>query len=428
MELFYVIFTFFFTIILGMPVAFSLGLTGLAAIFFLEDVSFILAPRIMWFSIARFPLLAISLFMFAGELMNASGITTRLLKFADALVGHIIGGLAHANVIASMLFAGITGAASSDVACLGPIEIEMMTKQGYDRDFSTAITVASALIGPIIPPSLPMIILGISANISIGALFVAGYLPGILLGLGLMFLAYFQAKKRDYYHRERRAPIKEILKATWEAIIPLMMPVIIMGGILGGIFTPTEAAAVACLYGMIVGLFILKTLTFKQLPKLLLNAAAMAAMVQIILAMSGILGWTIAVFHIAEKISSFFLSVTTVPVLILLLINILLLIVGMLMEPGASIIILVPILFPLAEMIGVHPLHFGIIMIVNLVIGLCTPPVGTALFIGSAVGKIPVERLSKALLPYYAVLVAVLLLITYIPAITMTLPRLFGFI
>jgi tripartite ATP-independent transporter DctM subunit len=428
MELFYVIFTFFFTILLGMPIAFSLGLTGLVTIAILGDVSYILAPRMMWFSIARFPLLAISLFMFAGELMNATGITKRLLKLADVLVGHIIGGLAHANIIASMLFAGITGAAASDVACLGPIEIEMMTKQGYDRDFSTAVTVASALIGPIIPPSLPMVVLGITANISIGALFVAGYLPGILIGLGLMLVAYLQSKKRNYPHREKRASNMEILIAIWEAIIPLMMPIIIMGGILGGIFTATEASAVACVYGVIVGLFVLKTLTLKQLPGLLLNAAVMAAMVQIILAMSGILGWTIAVFHIAEKIASFFLSVTTVPVLLLLLINILLLIVGMIMEPGASVIILVPMLFPLAKMMGLHPLHFGMIMIVNLIIGLATPPVGGSLFIGATVGKIPVERLAIALLPYYAVLVAVLLLITYVPAITMTLPKLFGLI
>ena len=307
MELFYVIFTFFFTILLGMPIAFSLGLTGLVTIAILGNVSYILAPRMMWVSISSFPLLAISLFMFAGELMNAAGITTRLLKLADVLVGHIIGGLAHANIIASMLFAGITGAAASDVACLGPIEIEMMTKQGYDRDFSTAVTVASALIGPIIPPSLPMVILGITAHLSIGALFVAGYLPGILIGLGLMFVAYLQSKKRNYPHRKKRASVKEILIAIWEAVVPLMMPIIIMGGILGGIFTATEAAAVACIYGVLVGLFVIKTLTFKQLPRLLLNAATMAAMVQIILAMSGILGWTIAVFHIAEKITSFFL-------------------------------------------------------------------------------------------------------------------------
>jgi tripartite ATP-independent transporter DctM subunit len=364
--------------------------------------------------------------MFAGELMNATGITNRLLKLADVLVGHIVGGLAHANVIASMLFAGITGAAASDVACLGPIEIEMMTKRGYDREYSTAVTVSSALIGPIIPPSLPMVILGITANISIGALFVAGYIPSILIGLGLMFVAYLQARKRKYPRREKRASIRELLAAVWEAMVPLMMPVIIMGGILGGIFTATEAAAVACVYGLVVGFFVLRTLKLKQLPRLLLNAATMAAMVQIILAMSGILGWTIAVLHLAESIANFFLSLTTNPVSILLLINFMLIVVGMVMELGASVIILVPMLFPLAGIIEVHPLHFGMIMIVNLIIGLATPPVGGSLFIGAAVGKVPVERLAVAMLPYYAVLFAVLLLITYVPAITLTLPRLFG--
>ncbi|MCK4446204.1 MAG: TRAP transporter large permease [Candidatus Marinimicrobia bacterium] len=427
MGLFYVIFTFFITIGLGIPVAFSLGLTGLVSVFVLGNVSFIVAPRMMWVSISSFPLLAISLFIFAGELMNASGSIKKLLEFADALVGHIIGGLAHVNIVASMLFAGITGAAAADIAALGPLEITMMVEAGYDRDYSTAVTVSSALVGPIIPPSLIAILMGIVANISIGGLFVAGYLPGVIIGLGLMAVAYFQAKKRNYPHREKRTPIKGILKAAWDAIIPLMMPVIIMGGILGGVFTATEAAAVACVYALITGFFILKTLKFKQLPKLIFNAALMAAIVQIILAMSGIVGWTIAVFHLAEKITNFFLSITTVPIVILLLINVLLLIVGMLIEPGVSIIILAPILFPLAKTIGLHPLHFGMIMSVNLIIGLATPPVGGSLFIGSAVGKIPVEKLAIALLPYYMVLLIALLLITYIPAITMTLPKLFGF-
>ena len=428
MEFFYVIFTFIITMCLGIPIAFTLGLTGLVAIFVSKNIPFILAPRMMWLSISSFPLLAISLFMFAGELMNEAGLTKRLLKLADTLVGHIVGGLAHANIVASMLFAGITGSAATDVACLGPIEISMMLDQGFDRDFSTAVTVASALIGPIIPPSLIAVLIGVTANISIGALFVAGYLPGVIIGLSLMILAYFQAKKRNYPHREKRAPIKEILKAIWEAMIPLMMPVIIMGGILGGVFTTTEAAAVACVYGLIVGLFVLKTLTFKKLPELLLNAALMAAVVLIMISMSGILGWTIAVFHLAEKIANFFLSISTNTVVILLLINVLFIIVGMFIAPAVSIIILAPILFPLAKTIGLHPIHFGMIMSISLIVGLATPPVGGSLFIGAAVGKIPIEKLTKALFPYYMVLLIALLLITYIPAITMTLPKLFGFV
>lgn len=428
MELFYVGFTFFITILMGMPIVFSLGLTGFVAIAALKNVSFIIAPHMIRFSIASYPLLAVSLFIFAGELMNATGITKRLIKLADALVGHIVGGLAHANIVASMLFGGVSGSSASDIASLGPIEMSMMLGQGFDRDYSAAVTVASALLGPIIPPSLIAVLIGVTANISIGALFVAGYLPGFVLGLGLMILAYFQAKKRNYPHREKRLPIKEILQAIWEAMIPLMMPVIIMGGILGGIFTATEAAAVACVYGLIVGLFVFKTLTFKKIPELLLNASLLGAVVQIMLAMSGILGWTIAVFHLAEKITNFFLSISTIPVVILLLINVLLLIVGMFIEPAVSIIILSPILFPLAETIGLHPIHFAMIMSINLIIGLSTPPIGGALFIGSAVGKIPIEKLSKALIPYYMLFIIVLLLIIFIPAITMTLPKLFGFI
>ncbi len=262
MGLFYVIFTFFFTSILGMPIAFSLGLTGLVTVLILGNVPLTVIPRMMWVSISSFPLLAVSLYMFAGELMNESGITNKLLKLADVLVGHIVGGLAHANILASMFFAGITGAAASDVAALGPIEMQMMTEQGYDRPFSAAVTVASALIGPIIPPSLPMILLGVTANISIGALFIAGYIPGILMGIGLMVVAYLQSKKRNYYHREKRASLNEILEATKETVIPLILPVIIMGGILSGIFTATEAAAVACIYGLMVSLFVLKTILY----------------------------------------------------------------------------------------------------------------------------------------------------------------------
>jgi len=360
--------------------------------------------------------------------MNASGITERLVRLADVLVGHIIGGLAHTNIVASMFFAGITGAAVSDVACLGSILIPAMEEQGFDRDYSTAVTVSSALIGPIIPPSLIMVLLGVTVQISIGGLFVAGYFPGFMIGLGLMVVAYIQAKKRHYPHREQRASFREIFQALRRAVIPLMMPIIIMGGILGGIFTATEAAAVACVYALIVGLFVIKTLRVKQLPALFMKAALTAAIIQIILAMSGILGWTIAVFHLAEKITYFFLSVSSEPIVIILLINILLIIVGMLIEPGVSIIILAPILFPLAETIGIHPLHFGLIMSVNLIIGLSTPPVGGTLFIGATVGNIPVEKLIKALLPYYVVLLIALLLITFVPAITLTLPRLFGFL
>ncbi len=428
MGLFYVIFTFFFTVILGMPIAFSLGLTGLVTVLILGNVPLTVIPRMMWVSISSFPLLAVSLYMFAGELMNESGITNKLLKLADVLVGHIVGGLAHANILASMFFAGITGAAASDVAALGPIEMQMMTEQGYDRPFSAAVTVASALIGPIIPPSLPMILLGVTANISIGALFIAGYIPGILMGIGLMVVAYLQSKKRNYYHREKRASLNEILEATKETVIPLILPVIIMGGILSGIFTATEAAAVACIYGLMVSLFVLKTISIKQLPKLLLNAAKMTATIHIILAMSGIVGWTVAVFHIPEKVANFFLSITTVPAQVLLLINVLLLIVGMLIELAPAVIILAPILFPLANTIGIHPLHFGMIMILNLIIGLATPPVGGSLFIGAIVGKVPIEKLIIALLPYYLVLIIVLLLVTYIPAITLTLPSFFGLI
>lgn len=425
METLSIVGVFILTLFLGMPIAFVLGVTGLVMVLFI-DVPLTVLPNRMWSQLATFPFLAVPFFILAGEIMNEAGITQRLVSFANLLVGRIRGGLGQVNIMASMLFAGITGSAIGDTAALGSIMIPAMEKEGYDKDFSVAVTAASSIIGPIIPPSLLMIILGVAAEQSIGTLFVAGYVPGILIGISLMILTYFISIKRKYTFRSERTSFKEGFIIFRKAIIPLLMPVIIIVGILAGIFTATEAAAVACVYALFVGLFVTKTLKLKRLPDLFIRSALLTASLHLIVSMSGISGFAVTVLQLAEKMSQAVTQFSSNPFVILLLLNIVLLIVGMFMEPTVSIIILVPILFPLIEAIGIHPIHFGIIMLMNLTIGVATPPLGLVLFTASSVGKISVERLVWAIWPFLLIEFVVLLLITYIPALTLTIPRWLG--
>ncbi len=418
---------FFVTLLLGMPIAFVLGIAG-ALLIVVIDVPMSVLPNRMWSQLATFPFLAVPFFILAGEIMNEAGITQRLVKFANLLVGHIRGGLGHVNIVSSMLFAGITGSAIGDTAALGSIMIPAMEKEGYDKDFSVAITAASSIVGPIIPPSLLMIILGVAAEESIGTLFVAGYIPGLLIGVSLMVLTYWYAIRRNYSFRSERATLGEALQLTKDAIIPLLMPVIIIGGILGGVFTATEAAAVACVYALIVGFFITRTLTLKRLPALFVRSALLTAALHLIVSLSGISGFAITVLQLAEKLTMTVTQISSDPLVILMLLNILLLVVGMFIEPTVSIIILVPILFPLIKNLGIHPIHFSLVMLINLTIGVATPPLGLVLFTACSVGKISLERLVKAIFPFLFVEFAVLILVTYVPAITLTIPRLMGMI
>jgi len=416
---------FAFTLFLGMPIAFVLGITGLTMLFFI-DVPLTVLPNRMWSQLATFPFLAVPFFILAGEIMNEAGITQRLVKFANLLIGRIRGGLAQVNILASMLFAGITGSAIGDTAALGSILIPAMEKEGYDKDFSVAVTASSSIIGPIIPPSLLMIILGVAAEESIGTLFVAGYIPGILVGFALMALTYCFAIKRKFTFRAERVSLKGAMRITIKAIIPLLMPIIIIVGILSGVFTATEAAAVACVYALFVGFFITKTLKLNRLPALFVRSALLTASLHLIVSMSGISGFAVTVLQLAEKITHTVTLISSNPIVILMLLNILLLIVGMFMEPTVSIIILVPILFPLAESLGIHPIHFSIIMLLNLTIGVATPPLGLVLFTACTIGNTTIERLVKEIWPFLLVELGVLILITYIPALTLTIPRLFG--
>lgn len=413
----------------GMPIGFVLGVTALF-IFLKMDMPVLLnmIPQRFFAGLDMFTLMAMPFFILAGQIMNKTGITSRLVHFSNVLVGHLRGGLAHANIVASIFFAGMTGAAVSDTAAIGTMLIPAMVEDGYDVDFSAAVTAASSIIGPTIPPSNMMVIYGSLMSVSIAGLFAAGIVPGLLLGFILMIFSGYISHKRCYpKKREKRATLLEILKASKEAFLALMMPIIILGGILSGVFTPTEAAAIAVAYAFIVGFFVFKTLKLKDLPELLEQTARTTGVVFLIIGSASILGWILASERVPEQIAQAFLNISHNKYVILLLINILMLIVGMFMDIAAALVILGPILHPLAVSVGVAPIHFGIIMVLSLNIALMTPPVGACLFVACGISKISLEALSKAIFPFIIAEIIVLFLITYIEPISMFLPRLLGF-
>lgn len=392
-----------------------------------QDRDLILLYRNVYNGMASFPLMAIPFFMLAGELMNRGGITMRLVEFSQAMMGHFRGGLAHVNVLSSMLFAGLSGSAVADTSALGSMLIPAMEKEGYTRKFAAAITAASSVIGPIIPPSGIMIIYAYVMGESVAALFLAGIIPGILVGVGLMIMVKFMADKYDFPASRAKASWGERGNASLKAFFPLMTPVIILGGILGGVFTPTEAAAVAVGYAIIVGMFILRTLTLRDLPDVFMRAAMTSATVLLLVGAAMAFKTVVSLSHTPEILAEFVLSLSENPLVLLFLINLLLFVVGMFLDAGPAIIILGPILGPIFVEMGVDPIHFAIIMSVNLTVGLATPPMGLVLFVASSVSGERVETISKAILPFLAVEIVVIFLITFIPEISMTIPRLTGF-
>ncbi|UOQ94707.1 TRAP transporter large permease [Halobacillus shinanisalinarum] len=415
--------SFLVLIFVGMPIAFSLGLSSLIYLS-LADIPLTIIPQKMFEGINSFVLLCIPGFILAGNLMNAGGITDRIINFTNNLVGHIRGGLGLANVGASMGFAGISGTALADTASIGSVMIPSMKKEGYDAPFSVAVTSSSSTIGPIIPPSLPMIILGTLATVSIGDLFIAGVIPGILLGAGLMIVTYVISAKRKYPRAERQS-FTTIFKSFWGAFWALMMTVVILFGILSGYFTPTEASIVAVVYAIVVGLFIYRDLKIRELPKIILDSMVSAAGIMILVGFANLFGWILVSERIPQLVADVILSISENPIIIILLINLLLLFVGTFMETIAAIVILFPVLLPIATQIGMDPVHFGVMMVLNLMIGLSTPPVGVCLFVASSIGKISIGRASLALLPFLGVSLIVLLLVSFIPEITLFLPSLF---
>ena len=420
---------FLFFLVIGLPVFFGLfAAPGLLLYLNGQERDITLLYRNVYNGIDSFPLMAIPFFMLAGELMNRGGITMRLVEFSQAFMGHLRGGLAHVNVLSSMLFAGLSGSAVADTSALGSMLIPAMEKQGYTRKFAAAITAASSVIGPIIPPSGIMIIYAYVMGESVAALFLAGVIPGAMVGIGLMLMVKFMANKYDFPVATNKYTWPERGQASIKAFFPLLTPVIILGGILGGIFTPTEAAAVAVAYALFIGLFVLQTLKVSDLSGVITRAGITSSVVLLLVGAAMAFKTVVSLSHAPEQLAAFILTLTSNPLLLLFLINILLFIVGMFLDAGPAIIILGPILGPIFVGLGIDPIHFAIIMSVNLTVGLATPPMGLVLFVASAVSGERVEAIAKAILPFLAVEIVVIFLITYIPALSMTIPRLTGFV
>ncbi|NNE80562.1 MAG: TRAP transporter large permease [Silicimonas sp.] len=484
-------------LIIGLPVFFGLlAAPGILLWMAGQEKDITLLYRNVYNGMDSFPLMAIPFFMLAGELMNKGGITERLVEFSQALMGHLRGGLAHVNILSSMLFAGLSGSAVADTSALGSMLIPAMEKQGYTRRFAAAVTAASSVIGPIIPPSGIMIIYAYVMGESVAALFLAGIVPGVLVGVGLMLVVKLMANKYDLPKAERivkkgmtltpreywvsfvllrlnlgwvfyaifrvatgigagddassvlvlgtyvvsvvaahfllmglRPRVESDFRmVTKRAVVPLQTPILILGGILLGVFTPTEAAAVAVFYAIIVAFFVLKTMKLSDLPEILSRSAMTSAVVLLLVGAAMAFKTVVSLSYAPQILAEFILSLSENPLILLFLINILLFIVGMFLDAGPAIIILGPILGPIFVEMGVHPVHFAIIMSVNLTVGLATPPMGLVLFVASSVANEKVETIAKAILPFLAVEVLVIFLITYVPAISMTIPRLTGFV
>lgn len=408
---------------LSAPILVGLGGSSLVYSLISGNIPLAMLVQTTFGGLTSFPLLAIPLFMLAGNLMNAGGITPDLVGFARLLMGHIRGGLGLATIFACAIFSAISGAAVATAVAIGVVMIPAMKKAGYDEDVSAAITSVASCMGPIIPPSIPFIIYGVSAGISIGALFLGGVLPGILLGLGLMFYMYLVATKKEYPKDEKK-PLKEILVAGWKALPALFMPLIIMGGILTGAFTPTEAAGVAVVYALLVGFFIYRRLKLKHLPDVLLKSGLESGMVMLLIAMSEPFAWIVAADQIPQLLLEWISGLTTSPYMILLLVNVFLLILGIPIETAPALVIVTPVLAPIAAAVGIDPVHMGIVICLNLVLGLVTPPVGAVLFAVCGVANVSIDSLSKAIWPPFLVSLVVLGIVTYVPWLSTFLPRL----
>ncbi|WP_394140047.1 TRAP transporter large permease [Cytobacillus oceanisediminis] len=410
---------FFFFI--GVPIAMALGLSSalVAGIGGLAPLQ--LVPQQMFNAINSFPLMAIPFFILAGYLMQTGGISQRLVNFASSLVGHITGGLAMVVIITSMFFAAISGSGAATTAAIGSILIPAMIAKGYHVNFASANQAVSGALGVVIPPSIPLILYGIAAKQSVGDMFIAGIIPGIVITCSLLISAYFVSKRKGYLGVEK-ASIKDTAKSFNSAILSLLMPIIVLGGIYGGIFTPTEAAVVAVVYSFIVGVFIYREIKWKEIPKIFKESAVTTSIVMVIISTAGLLSFVLNRLRIPSLVSEVFLDFTTNIYVFIIIVNVFLLVVGMFMEAAAAILIFVPILLPIATSLGMDPIHFGIIVVVNLAIGLITPPVGINLFVATQISKIKIEQITKAIIPFVAILFVDVLIISLIPFFSTWLP------
>lgn len=414
--------TFVGLLLLGFPVAFSLGVSSLFYLL-LKGVPLSIIPQKMYSGIDSFVLLCIPAFIVAGNLMNTAGITRRIVNFSNAIVGFIRGGLALANVAASMIFAGISGTALADTASIGAILIPAMKDEGYDADFSAAVTASSSTVGPIIPPSVPMIIVGTLTGLSVTRLFLAGAIPGVILGFALMAITYYLSVKKNY-PKEEKLPLKLIFRSFLDASWALGMVALILFGILGGIFTPTEASVVAVVYALLVGLFVYRELKPRDIPRVVIESVRMTTSVMILVGLARLFAWIITTEGIPQLVARGILSVSTNPCVVIFLINAILLFVGCFMETVAALVIFVPVLLPVAMKIGMDPIHFAVMVVLNLIIGLTTPPVGVCLFVAANIARISLGELVRAMVPFLLVLLAVLFLVSYVPPVSLTLPNL----
>ena len=416
--------SFALLLVLKVPITFTLAMSSIVTAIYLKIPLMAILQQMVQ-GVNSVSLLAIPFFIIAGEIMGEGGISRRLIEFSNVIVGRVRGGLAQVNVLASMFFGGISGSAVADVSSIGTILIPMMKKQGYKSDFSVAITVTSACQGIIIPPSHNMIIYSLAAGgVSVGRLFLGGFIPGVSLGIALMIVCYILAVKQNH-PRGGSYTWKEALRVTKEAVLGLITAVIIMGGVISGVFTATESAAVACVYAFFVTFFVYREIPLSRMNKILYSSLKTLAMVMSLIAAAKAFGWLLAYLRIPALATSALLSVSDNPVILLLLINLLLLGLGCIMDMAPLILITTPILFPVVvKTLGMDPVQFGIMMMLNLGIGLCTPPVGSALFVGCAVGKIPIEEATRAMIPFYVTMIVVLLLITFVPQIVMFIPNL----
>ncbi len=411
-------------LLLKIPIAFALGLTTLITVFAIGRLTPMVVAQRMVTSMESYALLAIPLFILTGELIVASGAGKRLVRFANALVGHITGGLAHANIVASMFFGGISGAASADTAAIGSILIPTMSEAGYSKTFATVVTITSSPIGIIIPPSIAMVIFGWMAGVPIPQLFAGGFVPGFLVGVMLMLLSYVLSKRRKY-GVSRKFSLRELRLAFIDALPALSLPVIILGGIFGGVFTATEAAAVAAVAGLVICLVVYRQPNIGKLAKVFIKAAKTSGGIMLLIAMTQGFAWVMTMQRVPVHLSQFFLSLSTDPLVFLFSVILIALIIGLFLPPTAALVVLVPILYPVSQLMGVNPVHFGVLLIAALGMGHVTPPVGLCLYVGSSISGIPISRLVRPILPFFGILLLLCILIALFPQIVLIVPRLF---
>ncbi|WP_209125647.1 TRAP transporter large permease [Alkalihalobacillus sp. BA299] len=416
-----VLFILFF---LGIPIAYSLGFISIVGIYLTDPEMLMNIPRRIFRGIDNFSLVAVPLFILAGELMTKGGISTRLIRFAQTLVGHLPAGLAMVVIVASMFFSAVSGTAIAAAAAIGGMMIPAMKKEGYDVRFSSTLVATSGTIGPIIPPSITLVLFGVMTSTSIGALFVAGVVPGILMGIGLMIYCYYVGIKHNYKGREKRASFKELIVGLKDAVLALIMPIIIVGGILSGVFTPTESGVIAVVYALLIGLFVYKELKLSELVSIFLSSAKTTAVIVFLIGNAALFTWFLSFHRIPDQLASMLGPFAEHKILLLLFINIILLIAGTFIDTISALTIFTPLFLPLVIAADIDLIHFGVILALNLTIGMVTPPLGVCLFVTSAIAKIRVPDMFKFLVPQILILLAVLVIVTYIPQITLFLPEL----